>query len=390
MRSPPRRQRWSRRLEPGVPALLCSGAPAQAWWPGADPLLFDGQRLWRFIGSSTLEVVQLPELEQVLERGQDHLQLILTDDRMYLLGPEHLEPISELQPTDHQPRIWSSEGFLYSQDHDRRTVAIDVDRPQRRWLVGPSGALLRGEELVTHGAPPRQTPRPLPLPLLWDSVRFDPFGRWIRALTVAGDQVTLDLETHEIVPQDDGTPVSIDRWLDPGGQLIFQGKPLPIQWRGFSSARWGDRLAGPGGLVWSLERGAPVSSAPVVALGLTLGSPEGFFTVDWEHGQGWYIDPETGERSASLSLPLAPEDLILAGVWHPGEILLRSALGEMLRITGNQITSIPDHPIEAPPKPRTQETPVGPLLIHGSAACREHELLWNDEGWLYALPTGTL
>lgn len=359
--------RFARRLHLGRPAVLHLGRGVD-WWRVPRPVVSDGHRVW---WCRAAEVVPLPwpDPVQLVGRRRELHGWLGDASRHVVADKDGWREHAWREPVAGPGRLWQAEGFLYRSSRGR-VRAVDVGRA--RWLAGPHGALVGGTaEVAVVGSPARRTPRPLPAPLWWDSVRFDASGRRVGGVTEHGTPVRVDLRTMEVDDADAPAPDG-----PPGGATGGE----------FSPARYGPWLAGPGGVVWSLTSGRPAFSTPRLALGVTVGTPRGFVTVDWSSHEAWCVSLD-GAIGWRVRLPLDPDDTVVSGVWDDGAVRLRTALGEGLRLVGPDVT--PAEP--APPPPATAELGLGALgsmAVAGSAVVGGHRFGWTDDGWLLAMPLG--
>lgn len=370
--------RWATALDPVRPSLLRAGRGTGWWWPGV-PVVADPLRIW--VLGEVASSVPAPDAEQVLRDG---------DDLVVLSGRTWVRIAGERATRGRHPLalgpvgLWVDEGFVY-RAHGGRTTAIDIVRRGERVTFGPRGAALLGVDGWTRGGLPGRSPRPLARPLLESPVRWSDDGRRVAGLDEDEQGVVVDLETGR-VEEVDGQPVSVDTWLR-GAEIVRDGRIVRRGVAEASTARQGDRLAGPAGRLWSLGTGCPVGDEGVVALGVTVGTPTGFVTVDWATHCGWTVDPD-GVRRDPFRLPLDEDDTVVAGIWDAGAVHLETALGERFRVLGGRVAP-GDRPVTPPDGPETIESPAGSFDAAGTAEVGSHRFAWNDDGWLLAWPRDT-
>jgi hypothetical protein len=289
--------------------------------------------------------------------------------------------VPEVAPTSRtlwaDPHVQIDEGFVYVAGRPVVSLA-----PGERAWAGPGGALLVGAVLVDRGALPGRTPRDLHPSLVPESVRWSDDGRRVAGVGPDGAAVVIDLGSREVVQLGNVEPVAVDAWIDRTGCLVRNGVTVLDGLREASPAVWEDQLAGPGGLVWSLRTGAPVSAERVVALGCTVGTPDGFVTVDWQTHMLRTL-PSAGP-GAEAPLPLEPDDLVVAGVWADGAVHLSTAYGRNLTWRDGRVE--PGDRTVRQPAPASIDTPVGPWRMAGTTAVDGTTFGWTEDGWLLAWP----
>ncbi len=245
--------------------------------------------------------------------------------------------------------VWAADGFVYRFVEKSQPVAAG-----RAFSVGPHGALL----FADRAAPPTGSARPIPV--LAEAIRWRDDGLAVRGMR--GDEtVSVDLRSGEISRCTGVIPVSFDADLHIESGQIRRGSEI-LQWGVLeaSSALSGHLLAGPGGVVWDLERAEPLFTEPCLFLGATTAIPEGFATVHWESGRGRIVAP-TGEILSEFALPLGKDDVI-TGVGQ-GDVFL-SAEGQAWGVDGVEVA------------------PTRPVPTVSSAEIRGRHYSWNEEGRL--------
>jgi hypothetical protein len=339
----------------------------------------DPHRVWVLEPGSALPVA-LVGVAQVLRDGDGFL--VVAGRRWARIAGDVVERGSDRRErkTVGEARVWVDDGFVYRQT-PQGTAAVDVVTSGEDVAVGPHGALLAGSGGWQRGGVPGRSPRLLRRALAPSPVRWAEDGRTVAGVDEDERGVIVDLATGE-VRQVDGTPVAVDTWLR-GTRIERHGTAVRRDVTEATAARWGDRLAGPGGRVWSLSTGRPFGRRGVVALGVTVGMPSGFVTVDWATSRGWTVDLG-GSRCDPFRLPIEADDTVVAGVWDDGAVHLETALGERLRWVDGRVEA-GDREVE-PPEPLAVETPAGPFEASGTADVGAHHFVWNDDGWLIAWP----
>src|SRR5262249_34233235 len=151
-----------------------------------------------------------------------------------------------------------------------------------------------------------------------------------------------------------------------------------------SPAVSGEHLAGPGGLVWSLRTGTPVSDEPTVALGCTVGTPDGFVTVDWQSHELRALGFD-GRSSAATRPPLDADDLRVAGLGAAGAVPLSTAFGRNLVWRDGHVEP-GDRPVRQPALVGV-DTPAGRWRMAGTTSVGSHTFGWTEDGWLLAWPS---
>jgi len=331
----------ARRLGPTA-ALLHAGRGEGWWWEGA-PVGSDGTRRWTVRRASAAWEEIAPRRPRVLWD---------------------------------EPRTVLDEGFVYRCGRPVATVG-----PGEKAWSGPAGGLVIGAELAERGGPPGRSVRPLPSPLEPRSLRWSPDGARVAGRAPDGRAVAIDLRTMGCEILGDVEPVAPDAWIDSAGRLVRNGRTVLTGLVDASPAVWGDRLAGPGGLVWSLATGTPISRRRAIALGCTVGTPDGFVTVDWESHVLRTV-PHDGRRGIAVRVPVDPEDTVVAGAWEDDALHLSTAAGERLRIVSGRIEP-GDRDVPAA-LPLDLETPVGRWTMAGTTTCGDHRFAWTEDSWLVA------
>ena len=390
--------RFALGFAPDRPSLLHAGLGRGWWWVGR-PVVADAHRLW-VLGPDHALAVAFPGAQQVGSDGpilvgasgarSVRIDLSAATAQFHDHGRDRAVPGG-------RARVWVDEeaGYVYRAT-DRTVRAVAVLGPGERVEVGPDGALLIGRGAYTRGGAPGRSPRPLPVAVGTDPIRWSQDGRRIAALDVDGAPVGVDLDpapgrSAKTAGPSGGVPVAADAWL--ADARIVRGDG--VLWRGLteaSAARWGTWLAGPGGWVWCLRRGRPVHRRRVIALGATVGTPEGFVTVDWETGRGWTVT-WTGRRERPFVLPLEPDDTVTAGLWADDAVHFATALGATFAVDKGQVSlsTVPvPHPSIAPSSPSLTsplDTPAGPLDGASLATVDGITFAYDDDGWLLSWPS---
>lgn len=356
---------FSRRLRPGSAAVLHLGL-GEAWWWGRHPIVSDDTRLWWARGTG-VHALPWPGAHHVLEhRGVLHAWCG-DRNRHRVATARGWAERSRYAPLAGPGGWFPHAGFLYQR---RKGGVRAVDRARARWLGGPGGALLGGsEDWAEHGATQARTPRPLPVPLWWPSVRFSSSGRWVAGITPDEETARVDLQTGRLAACGTGVPVSAFRRQ---------------RRREHSPAVWEHWAAGPGGVVWDLRSGRRAFRPPVLRLGVTIGTPAGFVTVDWATHEAWMVT-FSGQISWRAALPLAPDDTTVAGAWGDGAVHLVTALGEALTLVEGRVQ--PGHASVAPPAPTELSLgAAGSTWVQVRAVVGAHRFGWTEDGWLFAMP----
>lgn len=372
--------RWAVSLDPQRPALLHAGQGSGWWWPGR-PVVADPHRVWILDDRSALPV-PLPGVDQVFRDGAAVVAVAGRRSARIVGDTVVYEPHRPWDRPTVGARVWLDEGYVYREVNDH-TTAIEALRPGERVAVGPHGALLAGDGAWTRGGLPGRSPRPLERALVPSPVRWADHGRTVAGIDEDERGVVVDLASGRVRDLD-GTPVAADTWLR-NGVVIRDGTVLRRGVLEASAARQGAWLAGPGGRVWNLATGRPVGRrGVVVALGVTVGTPTGFVTVDWASHRGWTVDHE-GVRHDPFRLPLDDDDTVVAGFWEDGAVHLETALGEQLRIVDGRVEA-GDREVPPREEPVLVDTPAGPFEASGTAEVGAFRFGWNDDGWLLAWP----
>lgn len=265
--------------------------------------------------------------------------------------------------------VWTSDGYLYRLSA-RGLAAVGS---AGRWLLGPHGALLvDGDDGWMAGAPPDRPVAPLPCPI-GGIVAFAPDGAAVRGMDPDGQAVEIDLRTLQIVARREGLPLS-QGWLTPEGELRVGGEVLRSGLREASWASREGRLAGPGGRIWDLERGAQVGSG-TVELGATVATRAGFATAHWETGRGRHLDPD-GQVLDRFQLPLDEDDVVVEATTEGGLAVFVTALGLAWRVDVAQVTAVPCPDVPEPAEP----SDAWPLPVEAETA--DGRWAWTTAGLL--------
>ncbi|MBX2801151.1 MAG: hypothetical protein KTR31_25950 [Myxococcales bacterium] len=369
---------WRRRLFPNASAVLHLGLGSQWFWLGR-PAVSDGERLWWCRGARVFPL-PWPGVQQV-QPCQGGVEAWLADGRHVRAGVRGHEVVRRGCRIAGRTEAWASEGYLYA-----RTAAgvraLDVIRPSERVVAG-GGWVLLGSETLSRAARTGATPAPLGLELQASSVRVGRRGR-VQGLDATGARVTLDLQ-RGTARLGEGLPVGPEHHVDAHGRLR---RGQRVYRRGLveaSCARWEDLLAGPAGVVWSLTTGRPLFRRPAIRLGVTVGSPAGFVTVDWDTHEGVTVDPHTGQQRDAFRLPLEPEDTVVAGSYADGAVHLTTALGVGLRVVGGRVETS-QVVVAEPAAERVLVTDAGDVPCADIADVGGHRFGWTEDGWLLAIP----
>jgi hypothetical protein len=369
--------RWAHGRLEDRPSLLCAGLGRGWWWPRC-PAVADARRVWVISGGEA-HVLPLAEVEQV---GRDERGIVAVSGRRWArlgagltlgeTGRERVVPGGEA-------RIWRDEEFVYRQEGGR-TRAVEVLAPGERLAVGPHGALAAGMDAWTRAGSPGRTPRPLPRPLGQQPLRWSSDGGRVAGLDADGQAVVVDLASGRL-REVRGVPASSDTFLV--GDALMRGRHEvygPVTEA--TCARYGDWLAGPAGALWSLSDGRRRSPRGSVWLGVTVGTPSGFVTVDWATGRGHRLGWD-GERVEPFVVPLAEDDLVEAGVWEDGAVHLQTAMGVRWRLVGGELAR-GDREVEGVEAGEVVESPVGEVEVSGTVRVGGRRWAWSDDGWLWA------
>jgi len=357
--------RWSRRLGDGPRAVLHPGVGERWWWAGG-PVVDTGPHVWWLRPDRALcaaftgvtQVVREDAAALSLWSAHQHGRLMESGTEIHPLG-------ARVVPGPHP--VEQEDGFVYRWNDGRWTCAA-AGSPRGAWTVGPRGALLGGVGAWRVGAAPGRAPQALPEALLPLPVRWSDDGDRVAGETDDGG-VELDLRAHQVVRRFRGHPVTHDAHRTDAGAVLRGKESMAVGIVEASCAQFGCLLAGPGGLVWDLRTGTPVSDHRHVVLGVTVGSPEGFYTVDWETLQVTLVGMHGGVRQR-WTLPCEHDDTPVGGAWVDGAAFVKTALGAGFRMT-------PDGPQPAdamPPLPRPADrATVDGVTFH-----------WTQDGWLFA------
>jgi hypothetical protein len=355
-------------------SLLCAGLGRGWWWPRC-PVVADAQRVWVITGASA-HVLPLPKVEQV---GRDERGIVAVSGKRWARLGEQGQTERGWAVPGGRAQVWADEGFVYHQDRGR-VRAVDILGPGEALSVGPHGALAAGEDAWTRAARPGRTPQPLPRPLGLQPLRWSSDGTVLAGLDLTGQTVVVDLASgrwHEAP----GIPASPDTFLV-RDQLLRGRRAVYGPITEATCARYGDWLAGPGGALWSLRDGTRRSPRGSVHLGVTVGTPEGFVTVDWATGRGHTLTWE-GQRIERFEVPLEEDDLVEAGVWEDGAVYLQTALGEGWRLAKGHLQR-GSREVEVEETAETVESPVGRLEVSGVGRVEGRVWAWSEDGWLWA------
>ena len=208
------------------------------------------------------------------------------------------------------------------------------------------------------GSMEERTPQRLPVALLWSTIEL---GRGVvHGLSEHGEPHSVDLRTYRLLPPRFSPPIEA------------------------SSARWEHWLAGPRGVVWDLRTGLRCFRAPALALGLTVGTPHGFVTMDWDTHEGWFVDPQSGRQSHRFVLPADPGDTVARGIWRDGAVWVQTVLGAGFRVDLGSVDAVQ---VTMPPsRPPDPIAPISELPLEGTADVGRHRFGWTEDGWLFAFP----
>jgi hypothetical protein len=344
------------------------------WWPRC-PVVVDAERAWVITGGLA-HVLPLPGIEQV---GRDERGIVAVSGRCWArLGAQGQVERGRAVPGG-AAQVWTDEGFVYRRS-EGQTRALEVLAPGEVLSVGPQGALAAGEGAVTRAARPGRTPQPLPRALGLEPLRWSSDGARLAGVDLDGQGVVVDLASGRL-REVRGLPVSSDTTLV-GDALVRTSRTVYAPITEASCARYGDWLAGPGGALWSLRDGTRRSPRSSVYLGVTVGTPEGFVTVDWATGRGHRLTFE-GQQVEPFVVPLGEDDLVEAGLWEDGAVYLQTGLGGCWRLAGGELTE-GEREIEAEDSTETVSSPVGGLEVTGTARVEGRMWAWSEDGWLWA------
>lgn len=416
-----------------LPALLHPGRGRSWWWTATGPAWTDGGRLWVVRGERVLvlplegevDLEPLPggglvawsaagEVVHVGRAGAPTRSHVAADDedgtvqvrngadiRAVRRGtdwrvqweetdvplPEGATRARDLRPFRRGPGVcWRSEGWLYRMAMGARPRPVAELGPEERWCVGPAGAvLLGGEGGWDRGAAPGHGVRPLPALLAGGEVRWSPDGRVVAGIDGEHTATWIDLDGGRVLetrPQ--AWPLDGQgRWLGRDGTLPESGwHPREASW-----ARADELLGGPGGRVWDLASGRPITP-PVLRLGVTVTTPEAWATVDWETGEGTWVDPRTGRTGPRFRIPLAADDVVRGGRVEAG-VVVETAEGAHWRVEGDRV--LPAEPARRYKRPEPALAAFGrrkpDLPLEGAARVGGRIYGWSTDGLLVAFPS---
>lgn len=415
-------------LRPGPAPRLLHAGRARAWFrTPAGVAWLDGERLWaalgdevhvvplrgdaviwgragRLVADNGVEsvVVTTAVAAEVGTRRRHGLDVVIERApaapwQAAMRLPDGAASSRELRPyAEGIGVVWRDGGWWYRCD-EHGVQAFATARPGERCAVGPCGAVVLGDaDAWRRAAAPRGSARPLPVPLDargW-GVRFAADGGSVAGVR-DGAAVTVDLR------REGGVGRVADRWpVDADGLLLGPDGALDVGEPAFTglieascafSPPW---LAGPGGVVWDLRRGAPVFATPALALGATARVGDRWATVRWDDGDGVWLDA-SGRRVGRFSVPL-PDDDVVSGACADGDALIvATAGGAAFRVRGEAVSAAE---ADVPSPPRRGEgwrlvrggIEVGgarwPLPVDGAARFGDAVWAWSSDGLLVALP----
>ena len=358
------------------PAVLHLGVGAQRWWVGGRDVVYDGSRLWWVRGPRVLAVA-LAGVQQVVGTA-GALGVATADGHQTRIDPRGAARM-------HRPRTWRADGFIY-QRRAGRVRAMARCGTDRRWTVGPRGALVGGcADRVDLGGAPGRTPQPLPLAVWRATLRFRPDGTAVAAVADDGDLVQIDLVRRILLARSEGTPIAYRRRRTVDGRLLCGERLVRTGLAEYSCAISGTRLAGPGGVIWDLTTGRRRFTEARLALGVTVPHPGGgFVTVDWATDRGWRVTDD-GEIRDRFALDLADGDTLVAGCPDQDGVRLQSALGHQWGVVAGQVRPRTGPPIPTP-APTQVDSPWGPQWAAGSTVVAGQRYAWAEDGWLWAWP----
>jgi hypothetical protein len=257
--------------------------------------------------------------------------------------------------------------------------------------------VLLGEEMgYQKGAPAGGSARRLPVPLVaspW-GLRWSADGRVVAGVDPEDRAVTIDLaaakvvgETRHALPLD-----AMGRALRHDGTITHADTtwtPREAAW-----ALKGDKLGGPGGAVWDLAKGRRCFAKSALEF-VTVPTDSGWATVDWETGDGRWIDPRSGKTLDRFEVAVRTGDVVTKG-WPDGKrAVLETAEGRQWVVEGGW-TSTPPAQIEPPGTPLEgvvavderlfTRGKVGPLPVETAIKRGKRVWAWNTDGLLVALP----
>ncbi len=296
--------------------------------------------------------------------------------------------------------FWATDEWVYRQPLGGQARAIYRHIPGAQWIAGPEGAaLLAIRAEIVAGAPPGGVMRDLPGKLRTDGwgLRWASDGRSFSGTDAAGQAFTCDFSALQ--PLEHFPCAVAGHSFAPDTGMLSDGR-LPK--RGLLEASWayhGLRLAGPAGLVWDLTCGEPLFSTPVVQLGATVGTDRGWATADWESGEGYWFDPDTGTILARFKIPLGPGDWVEDGSAENERMIAVTAEGKRWSIWEDQVHATTS-PFRPTPLPRAgngwqlQETGLRvagwsstwELPLDAAVRVRDRVFAWNADGLLIAVP----
>lgn len=354
--------------------------PPRAVWATAT-----GWRAWTARATVTLDAVGSGV---VAGRVGDGLTVRRVDDAWVVDGAEVPEAVAVASAVWPFPvgrgLLFRSAGWLFRIEAGRiRAVAPATGK--ERVVIGPHGAFLIGDRdgFKLAGAPGRSASA-LPVRLRADAwgVRWADDGGRVAGIGPDGRTARIDLRTGA-VDFAEGLPLDVDRTLGPDGAIAGVDWPrAPV--REASWARSGNRLAGPGGSVWDL-RHATILGPAAVRLGATCAVDGRWATVDWESGDGAWLDAD-GTARGTFHLPLAPGESVDGAV--DGVFVTDADRGLAVGPDG-AITEVEPPPLPAPP--RVAGLRIGKagadvagarIAVEAAAEVAGRVLAWGTEGWL--------
>jgi hypothetical protein len=280
--------------------------------------------------------------------------------------------------------LWDHGGHVWRYTDRLRAVA-NATR-QARLSVGPTGSFAVGAGEYTEAAAPGHSAVPMDIKLDADhwGVRWSADGETLFGADADGKGWSWHIARRRLSPLA-GLPLDAETVVTDR----IPGIEHPVVEA--SCALSGHHLAGPGGLVWDLREEAPVCGSPVIRLGTTFALADRFGTVDWEHGDGAWVDLR-GAIIGEFRIPLDDEDAIEDSWGDADHGWIRTSAGRIFMVRPSGVSEEDDAPEPAEPATVGRLTRNGldlgiglPLPADAAAIVGDRTFAWSQDGLLVRL-----